>query len=185
MPESSPTPPAAARTARLIVQAAALRRALDTREQRSAAGSSEHDHGLHTFASRLLAGIDKHIHPGQVPTIEAVARLVLEAEPLREALALREEDAARRQTTDWELHSRAYTVLTTIDLLSVGHPDLDAHVDAAILDRQRAKPFSEAVAAVLADWPAEQRTRLATELARCGQEFSPDVMAALRTEPDA
>ncbi|QDN54042.1 hypothetical protein [Streptomyces sp. S1D4-20] len=54
MPEPSPTPPAA-RTARLIVQAAALRSALDTREQRTATDRSEHDRGLHTFARRLLA----------------------------------------------------------------------------------------------------------------------------------
>ncbi|MGW5442727.1 hypothetical protein [Streptomyces asiaticus] len=184
MPEPSPTPPAA-RTARLAEQAASLRSALDTREQHAADGGPEHDHGLHVFAHCLLTGIDQHIHPDQEPTAEAVAQLVLDAEPLREALALREDDATRRREVDWELHSRVYVVLTTIDLLSVGHPDLDARIDAAIRERQRARPFSESVAAALVDWPAEQRTRLAAELASYGQELPSDVAAALRTEPDA
>lgn len=46
MPEPSLTPPTAARTARFIVQAAVRRGALDTREQRTAVGRSEHDRGL-------------------------------------------------------------------------------------------------------------------------------------------
>jgi hypothetical protein len=75
-------------------------------------------------------------------------------------------------------------VLTTVDLLSVGYPDLDACVDEAIRERERARPFSESVAATLAAWPAEQRTRLVAELALQDEELSPDLAAALRTDAD-
>jgi hypothetical protein len=70
-------------------------------------------------------------------------------------------------------------------LLSVGYPDLNARVDEALRERERVRPFSESVAATLAAWPAEQRTRLATELACEGAELMSGVAAALRTEPDA
>ncbi|MDQ1031315.1 hypothetical protein QF035_008897 [Streptomyces umbrinus] len=186
MPEPRPAPArsAADLAARLTHQAARLGSALDTREQRTDAGGPEHDHGLHNLARRLLAGVGQHITPEQAPTADGVAQLVLDAEPLRETLALREDDTTHRRETDWELHSLAYMVLTTIDLLSVGYPDLDARVDEAIRERKRARPFSESVAATLAAWPAEQRARLAGELTRYGQELPPDVAAALRTGTD-
>lgn len=85
---------------RITRQAAALRSALDIREQPTPAVDCEHDHGLHIFARRLLAGVDEHVAPGQVPTVDGVAQLVLDAEPLREALALREDDTTRRKETD-------------------------------------------------------------------------------------
>ncbi|MFI6468533.1 hypothetical protein [Streptomyces sp. NPDC050538] len=159
--------------------------ALDTREQPTPVVDSEHDHGLHIFARRLLAGVDNHVAPERAPTANGVAQLVLDAEPLRETLALREDDTTRRKKTHWELHSLAYMLLTTVDLLSVGYPDLDARVDEAIRERERARPFSESVAATMAAWSAEQRTRLAAELARQGEELPADVAAVLRTELDA
>ncbi|WP_330351813.1 hypothetical protein [Streptomyces sp. NBC_00582] len=171
--------------ARITHTAAALCSVLNSREQPTAAGDSGHDHGLHIFARRLLVGVGEHVAPGQAPTADGVAQLVLDAEPLREALAFREDANARRRQTDWELHSLAYMLLTSLDLLSTRYPEVDAHVDAAIRERQRAKPFSESVAAVLADWPVEQRARLADELADQGYELPPDVVDALRTVPDA
>ncbi|WP_331739626.1 hypothetical protein OG613_44145 (plasmid) [Streptomyces sp. NBC_00015] len=76
-------------------------------------------------------------------------------------------------------------LLTTIDLLSAGHPKIDAHVDAALRERQRAKPSGESVAAVLAAWPAEQCARLTAELAFQGLELPSDVIGVLRTDPGA
>ncbi|WP_331731961.1 hypothetical protein [Streptomyces sp. NBC_00989] len=148
MPE--PRRDAAGLAVRITHQAAALRSALDTREQPTPAVASEHDHGLHIFARRLLDGVDKHVAPERAPTADDVAQLVLDAEPLREALALREDDTTRRKETDWELHSLAYMLLTTVDLLGGGHPELNVRVDEAIRERERAHPFSESVAATLA-----------------------------------
>lgn len=62
-------------------------------------------------------------------------------------------------------------LLTAVDLLSVGYPDLDARVDEAIRNWERAHPFSESVAATLAVWPAEQCTQFASEIARQGEEL--------------
>ncbi|NNN34404.1 hypothetical protein HLK59_29390 [Streptomyces sp. S3(2020)] len=171
MPEPRPTPARSATdlAARITHQAARLGSALDTREQRTDTGGPEHDHGLHTLARRLLASVGQHTVRGQAPTADAMAQLVRDAEPLREALALREDADTRRRDTDWELHSLAYTLLTTIDVLSAGHRDIDAHVDAALRERQRAKPFSESVAV----------------LANQGVELPSDVIGALRTDPGA
>lgn len=183
MPE--PRRDAAGLAVRITHQAAALRSALDTGEQPTAAGDSEHDHGLNIFARRLLKGIDKHVAPDQAPTTDGMVQVDLDTEPLREALALREDDTAHRQETGWELHSRTYILLTTVDLRTVGYPDFDARVDEALRGRKRARPFSEPVAATLADWPAAQRTGPATELVFQGAKLTSDVAAALRTEPDA
>ncbi|MGW0337081.1 hypothetical protein ACWD0J_35530 [Streptomyces sp. NPDC003011] len=184
-PHRAPARSAADLGARLSYQAARLDSTLDAREHHTGDGGPEHDHGLHILARRLLAAVGQQATPGQAPTANAVAQLVLDAEPLREALAFREDDATRRRDTDWELHSLAYMLLTTIDLLSAGHPEIDAHVDAALRERQRAKPFSESVAAVLADWPAEQRARFTGELADLGVTLPSDVIGGLRTDPGA
>ncbi|MFI7505094.1 hypothetical protein ACIBVL_42800 [Streptomyces sp. NPDC049687] len=76
-------------------------------------------------------------------------------------------------------------LLTAIDLLSARYPGIDAHVDAAIRERQRAKPFSESVAAVLADWPAEQPPGSPPNSRRGDRSCRPNVVGALRTDPDA
>ncbi|TQE33094.1 hypothetical protein [Streptomyces ipomoeae] len=185
MTQSPSVPPPDTLATRITQQAALLRTAIGEREQRTDSGGVEHDHGLHVFISRLLAMVDEHVVSGQPPAPAAVAELVLDAEPLREALALREDDTTRRRDTDWELHSLAYQLLTSVDLLSTHHPELDTLVDQALRERQRAHPFSESVAEVLGSWPAPQRARLAGELARRGEELPPEVAAALQSGTDA
>jgi hypothetical protein len=177
-----PAPPSD-RAARIPAQAARLRTALTEREQRTDNGGPEHDHALHVFINKLLATADKHIAPGEPPAAQGIAELVLDAEPLREALALREDEKTRRRETDWELHSLAYQLLTSVDWLSAAyHPELDRLIPETIAERQRARPFSEWVAKTVAAWPAEQRARLATEVAQQGGELPSEVTEALRTE---
>jgi hypothetical protein len=175
MTEPRPAPPrsAAGLAARLTTQADGLREALRLREQRAAADGPEHDHGLHNLANRLLAVVAAE----QPPTEDAVARLVRDAEPLREALLLREDAAAAvaDREVDWELHSLAYRLLTTVDLLSVNYPDVSP-AGSRFDDR----PFSAAVADTVTGWPADQRARLAEELGRSGAELPEALATALR-----
>ncbi|MDJ0466149.1 hypothetical protein [Streptomyces sp. H27-C3] len=167
-PRPAPSRSAAGLAARLAVQATALREALRRREQRDAAGGPEHDHGLHNLANRLLAIVAADVVPEQPPADDTVARLVRDAEPLREALLLREDDAtaAAVRDVDWELHSLAYRVLTVVELLEVNYP----HVTPAG-SRSPFRPISDLIADAVATWPEEQRVRVAAELARAGVEL--------------
>ncbi|MET9551056.1 hypothetical protein ABZY36_38090 [Streptomyces sp. NPDC006627] len=176
-----PTPPSD-RAARLPNQAARLRAALSEREQRTDSGGPEHDHGLHIFLDKLLVTASKHIVLGKVPAAPGVAELVLEAEPLREALAFREDGNTRRRETDWELHSLAYQLLTSVDWLSAAYPEMDTLSPETIAERQRARPFSEWVAQTVAAWPAGQRARLAEEVAHQGGQLPAEVTEALQAE---
>ncbi|MEU0030641.1 hypothetical protein [Streptomyces sp. NPDC006335] len=138
-----------------------------------------------THQAACLGDVGQHATPGQAPTADGAAQLVLNAEPLRETLAFREDADTSRRETGWELHALAYMLLPNIDLLSTSYPEINEHVDAAIRERQRAKPFSESVAAVLTDWPAEQRARLTAEFVDQGDELPSDMIGALRTDPGA
>ncbi|WP_435058369.1 hypothetical protein [Streptomyces sp. bgisy060] len=175
-PRSAPSRTAAGLAARLAVQATALREALRRREQRAAADGPEHDHGLHHLANRLLA-IVAAVVPEQPPADDTVAQLIRAAEPLREALLLREDDAtaAAVREVDWELHSLAYRVLTVVELLEFHHP----HVAPA-----GSPPFRsmrDLVVDAVATWPEEQRVRVAAELAKAGVELpQPQSTAAPR-----
>ncbi|MEU3704864.1 hypothetical protein AB0E82_21550 [Streptomyces anulatus] len=157
-PRSAPSRTAAGLAARLAVQATALREALRHREQHAADHGPEHDHGLHHLVNRLL---------------------IRAAEPLREALLLREDDATAPagREVDWELHSLAYRVLTVVELLEVHYP----HVTPA-----GSSPFRsmrDLVVDAVATWPEEQRVRVAAELAKAGVELpQPRSTAASRPE---
>ncbi|MFB7545124.1 hypothetical protein ACFC0N_35095 [Streptomyces zaomyceticus] len=174
-PRSAPSRTAAGLAARLAVQATALREALRRREERAAADGPEHDHGLHHLANRLL-GIAAAVVPEQPPADETVAQLIRAAEPLREALLLREDDTVGAvREVDWELHSLVYRVLTVVELLEVHHP----HVVPA-----GSPPFRsmrDLVVDAVATWPEEQRVRVAAELAKAGVELpQPRSTATLR-----
>ncbi|MFD6534911.1 hypothetical protein [Streptomyces goshikiensis] len=170
------------RTARIQDQADRLRAALTQRGQRTDSGGQGHDHGLHVFISQLLTTAGKHIVPGKAPAAQGVAELVLDAEPVREALALREDECTRHREPDWELHSLTYRLLTSVDWLSSAYPDLDRLLAEVIRARQRARPFSESVAQVLANGPDAQRARLADEVTLHGGELPPAVAEALGVE---
>ncbi|MFH8294928.1 hypothetical protein [Streptomyces sp. NPDC018059] len=166
-PRSAPPRSAAGLAARLADQAARLREVLHRREQRTADGGPEHDHGLHHLAARLLAVVTEGVVPDQAPADETVARLLRDAEPLREALALREDTAtaAAVREVDWELHSLAYRVLTVVELLEVNYP----HVTPASGPPYR--HVSDLVADAVAVWPEEQRARVGAVLADAGVEL--------------
>lgn len=167
-PRPAPSHSAAGLAARLAVQAAALREALRRREQRAAADGLEHDHGLHHLANRLLAIIADDIVPEQPPADDTVARLIHDAEPLREALLLREDaaTAAGVREVDWELHSLADRVLTVAELLEVNYP----HVTPAG-PRNPYRSMRDLVVDAVATWPNEQRVRVAAVLADAGVEL--------------
>ncbi|WP_282792918.1 hypothetical protein [Streptomyces sp. CC224B] len=167
MTQPRPEPPrsAAGLAARLADQATALREALRQREHRAANGGPEHDHGLHHLAARLLAGAAEDLVPQQPPADDTVARLIRDAEPLREALLLREDAATAVREVDEELHTLAYRVLTTVDLLGTNYP----HVTPAGPPRYR--HVSDLVADAVAAWPEEQRARVTAVLADAGVEL--------------
>ncbi|MFJ1837808.1 hypothetical protein ACIOJ9_28560 [Streptomyces sp. NPDC088175] len=172
-PRSAPSRTAAGLAARLAVQATALREALRRREQHVAADGPEHDHGLHHLVNRLLV-IAAAVVPEQPPADAAVAQLLRAAEPLREALLLREDDATAPagREVDWELHSLTYRVLTVVELLEVHYP----HVIPA-----GSPPFRsmhDLVVDAVATWPEEQRVRVAAELAKAGVELPQPPSAA-------
>ncbi|MEV7681489.1 hypothetical protein AB0O64_23490 [Streptomyces sp. NPDC088341] len=167
-PRSAPSRTAAGLAARLAVQATALREALRRREQRAAAGGPEHDHGLHHLAHRLLAIVADDVVPEQPPADDTVARLIHDAEPLREALLLREDAATATavREVDWEMHSLAYRVLTVVELLEVNYP----HVTPAG-PRNPYRSMRDLVADAVATWPNEQRVRVTAVLANAGVEL--------------
>lgn len=170
---------AASLAARLADQAARLREGLHRREQLAAAGGSEQDHGLHHLAARLLAVVGEEVVPQQRPTDAAVARLIRDAEPLREALQLREDATAAGREVDWELHSLGYRLLTTVDLMSANYP----HVPPAGPPSYR--HVSDLVADAVAAWPDEQCARVAAVLADAGVELPQARSTAARHSCDA
>ncbi|MEJ8654617.1 hypothetical protein WKI65_42955 [Streptomyces sp. MS1.AVA.3] len=178
MPESCSEPPSsiAGLAARLAAQADGLGTALRLREHRAADGP-EQDHGLHNLANRLVAIVATGFVPAKQLTEEAVARLVRGAEPLREALLLREDIAAAAagREVDWELHSLAYRVLTTVDLIGINYPN--ASLGGSLLDDHL---ISVAVTEAVTCWPQEQRTRFVEELVHSGVKLPDRLAAALR-----
>lgn len=77
---------------------------------------------MHHLANRLLA-IAAAVVPEQQPAHDTVAQLIRAAEPLREAVLLREDDTVgATREVDWELRSLVYRVLTVVELLEVHHP---------------------------------------------------------------